>query len=140
MSPQALLEVVRDIGGELSVNGDHIRYRLPEDHPEKERILTELRTHKPEIIRLLAARPPMCAEACYEIEPGRWIHHPWNGCKTIVPRPPKADQKAGQTCWHCAGKGVCDCISCGCYEARMEWVAGECVPCGTRKRQGETVQ
>lgn len=137
MSPQALLEVVRAIGGELSINGDRIRYRLPEDHPEKERILTELRTHKPEIIRLLATRPATCAETCYEIEPGRWIHHPWDGCKTMVPRPPNAAQEAEQPCWHCAGKGACDCIKCGNYRARMEWAAGPCLSCEARKRQRE---
>ena len=137
MSPQALLEVVRAIGGELSLNGDRIRYRLPEDHPEKERILAALRTHKPEIIRLLAARPATCGESCYEIEPGRWIHHPWNGCKIIVPRPPNAAQETEQPCWHCGGKAECNCIECGQYKARMEWAAGPCLSCEAQKRRRE---
>ena len=23
-----------------------------------------------------------CAPTCYEVEPGKWIHQPWDGCKT----------------------------------------------------------
>jgi len=25
-------------------------------------------------------RPATCRASCYEIEPDRWIHHPWDGC------------------------------------------------------------
>jgi hypothetical protein len=32
----------------------------------------------------LSARTSSCAPTCYEIEPGRWIHH--RGCKTPVPQ------------------------------------------------------
>jgi putative DNA primase/helicase len=39
--------------------------------------------HKPEIIRALSARPATCSTSCYEVEPGRWIHRPWDGCTSI---------------------------------------------------------
>jgi hypothetical protein len=47
-------------------------------------LLARVRDHKLEIIRLLSVRPPACAPSCYEIEPGRWIHHPWDGCRTPI--------------------------------------------------------
>jgi hypothetical protein len=28
-------------------------------------------------------RPATCATTCYEIEPGRWVHRPWDGCKAL---------------------------------------------------------
>lgn len=45
-------------------------------------LLEPVREAKPEILRILSNRPPTCAETCYEVEPGRWIHHPWDGCVT----------------------------------------------------------
>jgi hypothetical protein len=44
-------------------------------------LLARLREHKAEILRALSARPATCGATCYEVEPGRWIHHPWDGCK-----------------------------------------------------------
>ena len=59
MKAEAVIETVVNAGGELTVSGDRIRYRLPKEYPEKERLLDELREHKPEIIRALTAIPPM---------------------------------------------------------------------------------
>jgi hypothetical protein len=42
------------------------------------------RAHAPDILAALSGRPAACALSCYEIEPGKWIHHPWDGCKTPV--------------------------------------------------------
>jgi hypothetical protein len=48
-----------------------------------------------------------CSLTCYEIEQGKWIHHPWDGCKTPVPSrepyiPSRADCGcAGQVCPMC---------------------------------------
>ena len=113
MKAEAIIEAVVNAGGELTVSGDRIRYRLPKDCPEKERILDGLREHKPEIIRALASRPATCPPSCYEIEPGRWIHHPWNGCRTPLPEsaeptvPTHADCGCSgpvcRRCWLCAG-------------------------------------
>ncbi len=133
MKAQAVIETVVNAGGELTIFGDRIHYRLPKDHPEKERILAELREHKPEIIRLLSARPQTCAPSCYEIEPGRWIHHPWNDCTTPVP-PAKATRTVEQTCWHCGGERKCSCITC--WDAQKS-VSDECIVCrGTGKTRG----
>jgi hypothetical protein len=33
----------------------------------------------------VGSSPVTCALSCYEIEPGMWIHRPWDGCKTSVP-------------------------------------------------------
>ncbi len=72
MKAQAVIETVVDAGGELTISGDRIRYRLPKDHPEKERILAELREHKPEIIWLLSARPLASSPVCSEAAEGSW--------------------------------------------------------------------
>ena len=39
MTPQAVIEIVRNAGGELAVCGDRISHRLPQDHPAKGLIL-----------------------------------------------------------------------------------------------------
>ncbi len=110
-------------GGELTISGDRIRYRLPKDYPEKERILAELREYKPEIIWLLSARPRTCAPSCYEIERGRWIHRPWNRCTTGKVETDEPQRKVAVACWHCRGEKRCACIAC--------WQAGpgDCVTC-----------
>jgi hypothetical protein len=56
---EAIIEAVVNAGGQLTVAGGRIHYRLPKDYPEKESILHGLREHKPEIIRALAVIPPM---------------------------------------------------------------------------------
>jgi hypothetical protein len=101
LKAEAVIETVVNAGGELTVSGDRIRYRLPKGHPEKERILDGLREHKPEIIRLLSGRPATCSPTCYEVEPGKWIHHPWDGCKTcLTPQPEKPARRMESACWH----------------------------------------
>jgi hypothetical protein len=73
-------------------------------------LLSRLREQKPEILAALRNRPAMCAASCYEIEPGRWIHHPWDGCATVPsPRPAAGAQRA---CKHCDGTGECGCPAC----------------------------
>lgn len=159
MKAEAIIEAVVNAGGELTVSGDRIRYRLPKDCPEKERILDGLREHKPEIIRALASRPATCSPSCYEIEPGRWIHHPWNGCRTPLPEsaeptvPTHADCGCSGPvcrrcwlcvehcrclpkgiCWHCGGEGRCACTACW---KRSADETAQCVVCeGTGKLPG----
>jgi hypothetical protein len=81
------LEVVSKIeriGGELSLEGDRLKVRIPENNPEAKALVEELRARKPEVIELLRERqgrslapcgPPRCA-GCYEVELGRRIHPP----------------------------------------------------------------
>jgi hypothetical protein len=42
-----------------------------------------------------SARPATCVVSCYEVEPGTWIHHPWDGCRTPMPsaKPAPAPKK-----------------------------------------------
>ncbi len=55
--------------------------------------------HAPDILAALSGRPATCALSCYEIEPGRWIHRPWDGCKTTVPsREPYVPSRADCGC------------------------------------------
>ena len=43
----------------------------------------------------------------------------------------RRDTGAGtsEQCGHCHGTGECNCVSCGRYEPRLEWVASECNSC-----------
>jgi hypothetical protein len=101
-------------------------------------LLARIRMHKPEILAALkavvslGARPATCSPTCYEIEPGRWIHHPWDRCKTKPTSPPEeATPEVMRDCWHCGGSKACYCIVCV-----NPWTgeAGHCVPCkGTGK-------
>jgi len=86
-------------------------------------LLARVREAKPAILEALRNRPPTCSPDCYEIEPSRWIHHPWKGCTTIQPEVGEPLRKIQEMCWHCRGQKRCDCIAC--------WQAGlsECVVC-----------
>jgi hypothetical protein len=69
-----------------------------------------------------SARAATCAASCYEIEPGRWIHHPWDNCVTSMPLQLER-RKAEAVCWHCDGERRCPCSTC--------WAGGpgECIAC-----------
>jgi hypothetical protein len=86
-------------------------------------ILPRVREAKPAILEALRSRPATCAASCYEIDAGRWIHHPWNGCTTIQSKADAPLHKVQETCWHCRGEKECGCIVC--------WQAApsECVVC-----------
>jgi len=34
-----------------------------------------------------------------------------------------------ERCPHCKGRGACECTYCGRFEARIVWVAGDCLTC-----------
>ena len=87
-------------------------------------ILPHIRAAKLAILEiLLRSRTATCAASCYQIDAGRWIHHPWNGCTTIQPKADTPLHKVQETCWHCRGEKECGCIVC--------WQAGpsECSVC-----------
>jgi len=79
---------------------------------------------KPATLEVQRTRPEACAADCYEVEPGVWIHHPWNGCTTIKPDVGEPMRKAREVCWMCNGTKTCDCIACG--------PTGKCVVCGPK--------
>ena len=57
-------------------------------------LLARVQAYKPDILGVLSARPTTCSPTCYEIDPGKWIHHPWDGCKTcLTPQPEKPTRK-----------------------------------------------
>jgi len=125
---QSLISEIVQRGVSLRVDGGDLvlkpRRALDGD------LLDRIREHKTEILRVLSGHPGTCAPSCYEIEPGRWVHRPWDGCKTSVASPPlKVTQKAEQTCRHCRGEGRCSCIVC--WDARTHG-PGECVRCRGR--------
>jgi hypothetical protein len=114
---------------EVSVTADGDALVLKPRRALDDALLARVREHKPEIMRALTAHPATCATSCYEIDPGRWIHHPWDGCKTC-PKPLTERRKTETVCWHCTGERHCACSAC--------WTAGprECVACkGTGKIQ-----
>lgn len=47
---------IRELGGELFLDGDKIRYRIPNDSPEVRELLESLRRDRDEVIRVLRER------------------------------------------------------------------------------------
>lgn len=66
---------IRELGGELFLDGDKIRYRIPGDTPEARELLEVLRRDRDEVIRVLRERQTSiaanmvsqgaCGEPCY---------------------------------------------------------------------------
>lgn len=112
------MSAVADILEELSRRSVTIRtdgetIRLKPRAALDDGLLACVKAHKHEILAVLSARPAPCSRNCYEIEPGKWIHHPWDGCKTcLTPLPEKPPQKVESICWHCNGEGACPCSTC----------------------------
>ena len=108
-------------GVRIAVEGDTLC--LKPRRAMDDALLARIREAKPAILEALRNRPATCAASCYEIDPGRWIHHRWNGCTTIQPKADAPLHKVQETCWHCRGEKSCACIAC--------WQAGpsECVAC-----------
>lgn len=135
------MSAVAEILAELSrrgvaVHADGETIRLKPRASLDDRLLARVRAHKPEILAVLSGRPATCSLTCYEIEPGKWIHQPWDGCETsLTPQPEKPPQRTESLCWHCGGSGQCNCISCGRFETIAVWKAGQCLPCEVRKRE-----
>lgn len=76
----SILKELQAIGVEVIPRGDNLVIRpaskVPPDLKER------LKAAKAEVLKALGSRPATCAASCYEVEPGRWIHHPWDGCVT----------------------------------------------------------
>jgi hypothetical protein len=131
MRVEALLQETESLGIRLLVTGDQLKAIGPATLPKEQALplLERLREHRSEVLAILSQRPATCAASCYELEPGRWIHRPGHGCRTIPPTP--AATKVESQCWHCKGLKVCRCIVC--WDARTG-TPGSCVTCkGTGK-------
>jgi hypothetical protein len=127
LSAASILSELQRLGVSVTSDGDALV--LKPRRALDAALLARVREHKPEIIRALSARPATCAASCYEIEPGRWIHHPWDGCQTPMP-PTKPRQAAERACWHCQGARFCACSTCAQGLACDS--SGRCVACHGR--------
>ena len=127
----AAVEILSELaqrGANIRADGETICLKPKSALDDK--LLARVREHKQELLAALRKRPVTCSASCYEVEPGRWLHHPWDDCRTARPLPPPRQIKS--TCWHCKGTAQCGCISCAerlCAEG-----SSPCVVCkGTGK-------
>ena len=78
MNTQELIASVREIGGELTLRGERIHFRLPRI-PDAPRLVEQLRARREEVIaalrELAPCGSPYCA-GCYDVGEGRKIHPP----------------------------------------------------------------
>ena len=132
MSAMAILSELQRRGVTVIADGDALV--LKPGRAIDNELLARVREHKPEIMRALSAHPATCAASCYGIEPGRWIHHPWDWCTTVKPEASGSQRKLAVTCWHCHGEKKCTCGSC--WQARP----GDCVTCKARGQVWRWVQ
>src|SRR5438034_5618474 len=88
----------------VRVDGDALKLRPTEVLDAA--LLSRVRAHKRGNLGSL-----MCAASCYEIEPGTWVHHPWDGCRTVPASQPVTPVPQAE-CRHCDRAGLCDCPTC----------------------------
>jgi hypothetical protein len=96
-----------------------------------EDLLARIKAHKAAVLAVLSHRPTTCSASCYEIEPGRWIHRPSDGCNT-EPRPQSLISVPQAECRHCDGASECSCPAC---TLRRTEKAVPCLMCQPEKRQ-----
>lgn len=125
-----IIETLAQLGVTVKAVGpDRLRIEPASKVPAD--LLPRIREAKPELLALIRTRPATCATSCYEIEPGRWVHRPWNGCKTGAPS--GAVRAVPQSiCRHCNGTGVCPCPACN---LRRTSDAVPCCMCRPMERQ-----
>lgn len=85
-------------------------------------LIQRVRQEKPEILTFLMSHPKTCADTCYRVDATRLVHHPWNGCRTILLR--EVGRVVEGPCWHCGGRKECGCIACCSVDG-----AGQCLTC-----------
>ena len=125
-----ILQTLQGLGVTVSVvDGGRLRFepadRIPAD------LIPSLRRAKPVLLEELRKRTATCSSSCYEVEPSRWVHHPWDGCKTPVSAMQPADAPEVE-CQHCKGAGECSCPAC---TLRRTEGAVPCLMCQARRRQ-----
>ena len=129
-TPAQILQRLENLGVTITViEGDRLRFEPADRIPAE--LIPSLRQAKPALLEELRKRPATCSSSCYEIEPGRWIHHPWDGCKTPVSAMQPQDVPEVE-CRHCSGTGECSCPAC---TLRRTEAAVPCLMCRPRQRQ-----
>lgn len=124
-----LLEELKAIGVEVIPQGTNLPIRPASKVPVE--LKERLKAHKAEVLEAQNGRPGTCSPSCYQIEPRKWIHHPWQGCTTSA-MPKREYRRVEAQCWHCSGAGACACITCA--EERALSFPQECRIChGSRK-------
>jgi hypothetical protein len=125
-----ILQTLQSLGVTVTeVDGERLRFepadRIPAD------LIPRLRAAKLELLEALRKGPAACSPFCYEVEPGRCIHHSEHGCKTAV-SPKRATGVPQAECEHCDGSGACDCPAC---TLRRTPKAVPCLMCHPQERQ-----
>lgn len=67
------LDRLRELGGELFLSGDRLKYRIPADDPEARQLLTEIRQNREAVIAMLRdidSKPPLLEEVTAMLPPG----------------------------------------------------------------------
>jgi hypothetical protein len=105
-----ILETLTRLGVTVTVTGAH-KIRLEPASLIPPELLPRIRETKAALLEALGRRKETCAVSCYQVEPGYWIHRPWDGCKTIQPAT-QAARRFERRCSHCLGIGACRCIAC----------------------------
>jgi hypothetical protein len=159
--PKAGLPTVPDAteqGGLLPEIGEERQPKQKKTSETKKRHRDRLLEFGPAVPKEVPSRPATCGPTCYEIEPGRWVHHPWRGCTTpapewqpVTPTEPDCGCSGAPcsrcwlcpehcrclpegTCSHCRGEGYCLCSVC-----TEEGREPQCVFCkGTGKSERQT--
>ena len=70
---------LRELGGELFLEGDKIGYRIPVNNPEVSQLLDEIRRDRDEVIRILRERQA-CAELAEAGQDGGSYEKPCYAC------------------------------------------------------------
>jgi hypothetical protein len=97
VTAMAILDELRRRGASVAADGDALVLKPRRALDSK--LLARVREHKAEILRALSAHPATCGGTCYAIESGRWIHHPWDGCKVpMSSREPYVPSRADCGC------------------------------------------
>lgn len=67
------IDRLRELGGELFLSGNRLRYRIPAEDPEARQLLDEIRQNRDAIVAMLRdleSRPPLLDEVAAMLPPG----------------------------------------------------------------------
>lgn len=103
MSTSAInpLDRIQELGGELFLDGDKIRYRIPNDSPEVRELLEALRRDRDEVMRVLRGRQAsiaenmivqgICDEPCYACGSRLFWHSIYGAVICWICHPPASE-------------------------------------------------
>ena len=131
----ALLADFERAGGTVTIEAGTVQVCYPKTHKQAVApILSRLREHKAEVIRLLQEHPTRGVPALRTIK-----HEPVQA--RIISRDRTELSTITEECWHCGASGRCGCAVCGGMNRQGKNIPGECQSCrGTRVLAYETVQ